>query len=433
MWKRVSNLFRSPAQPQMVAASLPEYDVGDTVAFTQSASIPEVRGKRATIVRKRHYQFADDTIQTYVIKTEDGHDFGFSITEDDITAYISISRELSTAERRAWFDPDALSFFLEKTTAQTLRCRASTAPDAPWAAERYTKSVDLIPGVISEPGKRGGGPFNFTYSMLLDAASERAIEIEQYVEHGIIRMFATVFMPIGVLSNELQAPIRHEPSLKAASSPLDLKTPAPVEEPPLFLPQEEGTGEPEKTVHSAQIIPLHDAFAALSQELRDMDDEDDEAFDPQEPPKKIFKNDFRRLDVREAERPSPQWNETPTNPVPDFLLKPRDEAVEKPDHLFKKMFEPKHNQIVTDTQSAEILMNEAKRSGVSVQETIRHMIGLSHDEREMTTIELPLSDDDYKMLAMRYQIRPDKKDEIRKRMSEELTRAISAAAPKSRA
>ena len=121
MWKRVSNLFRSPAQPQMVAASLPEYDVGDTVAFTHAASIPEVRGKRATIVRKRHYQFADDTIQTYVIKTEDGHDFGFSITEDDITAYISISRELSTAERRAWFDPDALSFFLEKTTAQTLR------------------------------------------------------------------------------------------------------------------------------------------------------------------------------------------------------------------------------------------------------------------------------------------------------------------------
>lgn len=417
----------------MVAASLPEYDVGDTVAFTQNSTIPELRGKRATIVRKRHYQFADDTIQTYVIKTEDGHDFGFSITEDDITAYLSISRELSTAERRAWFDPDALSFFLEKTTAQTLRCRANTPMDAPWAAERYTKSIDLIPGVISEPGKRGGGPFNFTYSMLLDAASERAIEIEQYIEHGIIRMFATVFMPIGVLSNELHAPIRHEPTLKAAAAPLDLKTPAPAEEPPLFIQPEEEVDAPEKTVHSAQIIPLHDAFAALSQELRDMDDEDDIAFDPAEAPKKIFKNDFRRLDVREADRVSPQWNEAPSNPVPDFLLKPRDEAGEKPDHLFKKMFEPKHNQIVTDAQSAEILMNEAKRSGVSVQEMIRGVIGLNHEEREMTTIELPLSDDDYKMLAMRYQIRPDKKDEIRKRMSEELTRAISAAAPKPRA
>lgn len=431
MWKRVSSLFRTQAQPVTVSATLPEYDVGDTVGFTSAATIPELRGKRATIVRKRLYQFADDLIQTYVIKTEDGHDFGFSITEDDMTSYLSISRELSSAERRAWFDPDALSFFLEKTTAQTLRCRASDGHDTPWAAERYTKSVDLIAGVISEPGKRGGGPFNFTYSMLLDSASERAIEIEQYIEHGIIRMFATVFMPISALSMDVQPAIRHEPAIKTAA-PLDLQTPVEDKEPPLFLQEDEEEGAPDKNVHSAQIIPLHDAFAALSMELRAMDDEEEAAYDSEEPPRKIFKNDFRRLDVREADR-MPQWDNVNANPVPDFLLKPRDETGDKPDHLFKKMFEPKHNQITCDAQSAEILMNEAKRNGVSVQEMIRTVVGLNHDERQTATIELPLSDDDYKALAMRYQIRPDKKDEIRKRMSEELSRAIGSVTGKPRA
>lgn len=418
MWKRVSSWFQTQAVAQPELPRILNFEVGDTIAFTQEASIPELRGQRASIVRKRIYQFADDTIQTYVIKSERGQDYGFSITEDDHIGYLSVSRELSTAERRAWFDPDALSFFLEKTTAQTLRCRAKSPPDAPWAAERYTKSVDLIPGVISEPGKRGGGPFNFTYSMLLDAASERAIEIEQYTEHGIIRMFATVFMPISTLSTELHPALRHEP---AVSKP----APAPQEEPPLFL-EDAAPIEADTHVHSAQIIPLHDAFAALTHELQAMEDDevDDVPLFAEEPPKKIFKNDFRRLDVREADR-APAWDSVDNTPVPDFLLKPRDEAGDKPDQLFKKIFEPKHNQIACDNESAELLENEAKRHGVSVQEMIRTVVGLTQQEPATTMIDLPLSEDDYKALAMRYQIRPDKKDEIRKRMSEELSHAIS--------
>lgn len=423
MWRRVSSWFQTQAEAQPATPRVLMYEAGDTIAFTSEATIPELRGQRASIVRTRIYQFADDTIQTYVIKTESGQDYGFSITEDDRIGYLSVSRELSSAERRAWFDPDALSFFLEKTTAQTLRCRATSPQDAPWAAERYTKSVDLISGIISEPGKRGGGPFNFSYSMLLDAASERAIEIEQYIEHGIIRMFATVFMPMSALSMELQPAIRHEPSVKKTTTPLDLQTPIVSSEPPLFLPEDNEDAAPDKTVYSAQIIPLHDAFAALSQELRDMDDEDEEAAGLEEPARKIFKNDFRRLDVREAER-VPAWDASNVNPVPDFLLKPRDEAGDKSDHLFKKIFEPKHNQIACDPESAELLQTEAKRHGMSVQEMIRNVVGLHHDEAT-TTIDLPLSDEDYKILAMRYQIRPDRKDEIRKRMSEELSRAVS--------
>lgn len=131
MWKRVSSWFQPQASAEQVAPRALNFDVDDTIAFTQAATIPELRGQRASIVRKRIYQFADDTIQTYVIKSERGQDYGFSITEENHIGYISVSRELSTAERRAWFDPDALSFFLEKTTAQTLRCRAKSQNDAP--------------------------------------------------------------------------------------------------------------------------------------------------------------------------------------------------------------------------------------------------------------------------------------------------------------
>lgn len=446
MWNRVSRWLGASGEPPSSAPSLLSATLGQSVTFTEQATIKALRGVSGQLIRQRHYSFGDDHLDSFILKTQTGQEFGFSLIQEDDAAYVSLSRELSTAERRAWFDPDALSFFLEKTSAQTLRCRANGPADAPWAAERYTKTVDLVLGSVKEFGKRPTSA-NFTYSMLLDAAGERAIEIEQYGDHGLIRMYATVFMPL--YSIDLL-----EPSETLLHAKVPSETIIPVKNPPLFLDQriaendndslgaEEDFENPEdadtsnRLLSSAQIIPLHDAFLALSKELESMAEQEIDAFlhtgDATESAsgnteKAVFKNDFRRLEPA-SNQASLKLAPEPEAPVPDFLLKPRETVKEKPDQLFKKIFEPKPSQILCDTQSAKIIKAQAAQRGVSEQHILRTMIGLEKDKPTMAAFDLPLSDEDYSRLAMRYQIRPDRKDEIRKRMSQELSKAIMRAA-----
>lgn len=448
MWRRVSRWLGNENSLVKSIEQAISFSVGQTIRFDVTLDISELRGVRAELIRKREYRFDGDSIESYIIKTDAGAQYSFAMLCDDDIFYASISRELSTAERRAWFDPDALSFFLEKTSARTLRCRASSHADNSWAAERYTKTVDLVPAELIDSSKRGGAT-PFVYSMLMDASGEKAIEIEQYQDHGIVRMYATIFVPlnaIALLNDNYQHNTRQN---------LD----APDDEPPLFLEPLPASlaantlsskvdeddvdstaimGANENTP-SAKIIPLHDAFKALSDELKALAEEEVRDFLEEnlvsdkevnsEFPRKEFKNDFRRIEPAK-EPPAKALKASSTedfnNPVPDFLLKPREEKPANEEQLFKKIFEPKASQILCDTESAEIIKSEAARLKQSPQDIIRSMIGLNEDPKPpMAAFELALSEEDYARLAMRYQIRPDKKGEIRKRMAEELAKSIA--------
>jgi hypothetical protein len=59
-----------------------------------------------------------------------------------------------------------------------------------------------------------------------------------------------------------------------------------------------------------------------------------------------------------------------------------------------------------------------------VRDVLRDMLGLESALSDEVVIELPLSDSDYRILAMRYKLRPDHRIEIRARLEEELQRQL---------
>ncbi len=448
MWYRVSKwLAAKAAAPSEGEADDAQLSVGQRISLNAHIPVTALQNQGGELIRERIYRFGEDEIRSFILKLDSGEEYSLSLLHDSDIRYASISRELSTAERRQWFDPDALSFFLEKTSAQTLRCRAPMPAESAWAAERYVKTVDLVEASMQEIGKRGQ-PTALTYSMLLDTSGEKAIEIEQYGDHGLLRMYTTIFIPLYAL--EISALAANEPAI----SPRETRG-----EPPLFLDvplakndnqrpsaaksseqKEEDEGEDFALNASAQILPLREAFEALTRELETMAEEEISAafsdargtFEASLQEKPEFKNDFRRK-ANEVPARALESEKTQTANVPEFLLKPREEAkvsassktAESPaDHLFKKIFEPKASQILCDVQSASVIEREAAERGVSTQDLLRTMIGLRDEKPAMHAFELSLSEEDYRKLAMRYQLRPDRREEIRKRMSEELASAI---------
>jgi hypothetical protein len=462
MWKQITRWLQpSDAKSDEATPSSPVLAIDDAVFFTDNCVIAELKNTLAHVIRRRIYRFSQDIIYNYSIKTTQGREYSITISDNSSAPYIGVSRELSSAQQRVWFDPDALGFFLEKTSAQTLKCHAKEAIDLAWSAQHYKKSVDLIYGQIANFDKVNAIPVGLTYSMLLDADQQKAIEIEQYEEHGLIRMYATMFMPYSSiqLGDEIppDAVIKHTPSaqknapeeavfappLKASSPPVK-DTPPPIKG---SSPNSKTADDKKKlTDHTAssgaQILPMREAFEALSRELTNSENasdthvqnghaptftDDDKQPEPHETPeepqavKKIFKNDFRRLDIAEKITDNTQWESGEGAPLPNFLLAPKNAQDQAPLDLFQQIFETNPNQVVCDPQSAAFLSDQAQHQGLSVQELIREKIGLSDKKDSLVSIDLPLSAEDYKKLAMRYHIRPDKKEAIRKRMSEELS------------
>lgn len=472
MWKRLSRWLQPPQEGEGISRLHVHFQVGDSLFFTKHCPIPHLQGQGAIVQRVRNYHFNGDEITSYLIKALDGREYGFSLNLEGDIAYIGISRELTSAERHSWFDPDALSFFLEKSSAQTIRCRATNPEDAPWSAPRYAKSVDLMKGRVIELQERGNSTKELIYSMLLDQDRQKAIEIEQYKEHGVIRLYSTVFMPFSVCLYGESARKKNDgiaqkgmPKIAVDSTEileLDTSLAMPITE-------DDRTTHPQKT---AQIIPIHDAFNALSKQLDEEEivalEADSKAgnvgseggvgaaglqletstktvmLDPAAydsvplfkepistvieeaaPVKKIFRNDFRRLRIDERPSNPDRWAEDgATPPLPDFLLTPR--AEEEASHqLFQQIFTPKQNEVLCDKESAALLARQARQNNMSVQELIREKIGLGSMEKEVVSIDLPLTEEDYKKLAMRYHLRPDKKELIRQRMSEELMRVLT--------
>ena len=78
--------------------------------------------------------------------------------------------------------------------------------------------------------------------------------------------------------------------------------------------------------------------------------------------------------------------------------------------------------------AAHALIGRAISNNVRVRDVLREMIGLESALSEEAIFELPLSDEDYRTLAMRYKLRPDHRIEIRSRLEEELREKLTGIA-----
>ncbi len=137
-------------------------------------------------------------------------------------------------------------------------------------------------------------------------------------------------------------------------------------------------------------------------------------------PKQGLRPDFRRITPVEKEGreiiPEPL-------PLPSFLLEPKYPAPavkNKEDYTLEDVMAPDTTQLRCDMVTARALIDRAAKHRLSIKDTVRGMLGLSLDVRDEVIFEVPLSDEDYKELAMRYHIKASHRQEIQARMLQEL-------------
>ncbi|MES2985493.1 MAG: hypothetical protein V4735_09960 [Pseudomonadota bacterium] len=350
--------------------------VGNSIRFSAQCPLRPLAGAAANVIAVRHYRFGEDALKSYQLQIGTATHYFLTVAEDDQGNYLSISRALNEDEQDRWFGRDALGFFTEQSSAKSIRCKADLMIDGDWAAARYSKTVDWVEGSIA-PAESLRLARSFHYNLLVNESGEKALEIEHDDVSGENRVFVTVYRPTEDVS-----------SIEATSAKQEAPAPS-VAEQPLFK---------EPAITTAQ---------------------------PKQRP------DFRRLDEVgfpeiHIERTAPslsERNEPPPN-LPSFLL-----AREETHYLsLDEVIPPEPERIRVGLGAARTLIERAMNRNVRVRDVLRDMLGLQSALSEEVIFELPLSDEDYRMLAMRYKLRPDHRVEIRSRLEEELRTKLTGIA-----
>jgi hypothetical protein len=405
MWTQVQKILQQNGQngsgdgtPPVIPLRKPSLDfaglgVGKSIVFSAQCPLPPLSGTSAAVVAVRLYRFGEDSILSYQLRVQGNIHYSLTIAEDEQGKYLGVTRALTEAEQDSWFGRDALGFFTEASSAKSIRCKADLMVEGEWAGARYSKTVDWIEGTLA-PAESPRLARSFHYNLLVNEPGDKALEIEHDDVSGENRILVTVYRPIEDISRiedtPVAAPAASNSAAKAPPVYINDNSPAQKQaEPPLFR-------EP--------------VFVSPAQ------------------PKQ--RQDFRRLE--EVAMPEIHIERTPTAltkavepslDFPAFLLARHEEYLS-----LDEVIPPENERVRVAAPAAHALLGYALHKQVRVRDVLREMLGLQSALSEEVIFEMPLSDEDYCTLAMRYKLRPDHRIEIRARLEEELRHKLSLIA-----
>ena len=397
MWPPVQKLWKaSPTEPvpngKIPAVPLRNHSivfsdimVGSIVTFAADCPLPPLSGQHARVEKIRTYRFGGEDITSFRLSVNQHKQFLFSVAEDIQGQYLAISRELDPLEQDQWFGTDALGFFMEPSTAKTIRCKIDLNEEGAWAAARYAKSVDWVEGRIVD----GRQQTPLHYNLLVNDTGEKSLEIEHYDNLGANKVYVTVYRPV-------------EDIIRIS--------------------------EPSEIPAAPQAIKAVDSYPAATQatkineirpELKTVEEKIVNALTANDLVKP--KPDFRRATDEAAPihvsptfaAPVPSNEVTP--PLPSFLLSREHNYLS-----LDAVIAPEAERVRCGLLAAKTMIDSALQRGVRVRDVMRELVGLESMLSEEVIFEMPLSDVDYRALAQRYKLRPDHRDEIRARLQREL-------------
>ena len=357
--------------------------VGNQVHFREDCPLSMVGGKIARITATRDYRFADDHIRSFELTFASKRRIYLTVASDAQGHYLSIARPLNATEQDEWFGRDALSFFTEPSSAKSIRCKADFAREGEWVGERYSKTVDWLMGSVKLDSARHAQEIH--YSLLVNEAGDRALEIECPVIPDDPLFFVTIYRPMEdieriVAAEEIAPPITTaSPAIVAANDDV----PPPQPEPSLM------SAAPKQRMDFRRLEPSNEMLHVARP-------------------------------VRTASPPLVADDSEPERALPSFLLRREPE-----DYLaLDQVIAPEPERVRLGLQAAQSLIAAAITRQVRIRDVLREMVGLTSALSDEVMVELPLSDADYRQLAMRYKLRPDHRIEIRARLEEELRDAL---------
>ncbi len=368
------------------AVKLDHIAVGQAIHFSASCPLVPLAGNTAYVLALRHYRFGVDVLKNFQLQVGRAKHYFLTIAEDEQGQYLSLSRALSEHEQDQWFGRDALGFFMEPSTAKTIRCKADLAINGDWAGERYSKTVDWVEGSVTQAGG-GRSAHHFHYNLLVNSSGEKALEIEHDEATGENRVFVTVYRPVSDIARIEEVAEIPTPADPAPPSPPPARAPQ--------MPPEVGK------------VPL---FKDYPENLAQ----------PKQRP------DFRRLEEEAPSEIHIQRTALSTDFTPEEAAKlPSFLVTRDGDYLsLDEVIPPEPERVRVGLKAARSLIERAMSRNVRVRDVLRDMVGLDSALAEEVIFELPLSDEDYRTLAMRYKMRPDHRTEIRARLEDELKRLL---------
>lgn len=363
------------------------------ITFAPSIPIRDLAGQEARVVSVRSYRFGPDNTVSYSLSVNGTFGYHLTAVRDDQGIYLGISRELPQREWAEWFDMDALDFFLTPSSARILKLLPNARVSQEWSAPRYNKVLEAVKGELHDgiPGPDDVVHAQAVeYTLLASDSGEKAIEIERLTEKQTSRLYATIYRP----QEDIIA-------IEMAGDAAEAEEPLPAVMPEVTVIVAPSVPEPEPASAEEAMAPL----AALE-------------------PKQGARPDFRRL----SPVPTPATaevmelkieDEVPA--LPSFLLEPKTAEKEKKRYLsLDEVIAPEPERLRCDMLTAKALILEASARAIPVREVVRDLLGLPLQVKEDVMFDLPLSEPDYKELAMRYQLKASHKQEIRERLAEEL-------------
>jgi hypothetical protein len=366
--------------------------LGSTLLFADSSPIKALVGEGVRVVATRSYHFDSDITHTYTLRTASKAIYHLTVAEDAQGLYLGIARELPRSEWNDWFDLDALDFFVTPSTARTLKLLPEAKAPVSWSAKRYQKMIDAVEGELKESDPVNPSPRSqrITYTLLASDEGDKSIEIERLHDRDMVRLYATIYRP--------------------QEDVISVAAPSPYSDPVI----EEFASESEP-----QIFNISDALKVAEQSLRD---EVPVTFSP----KQGARPDFRRISPVQLEEKPMVFEPLP---LPSFLLEPQKVSIPSApeEFTFADILAPETTQLRCDMVTARALIAHASQRNVTVKDTVRSLLGLRVDVRDEVVFEVPLSDEDYKELAMRYQMKASRREDIQMRMMQELRSSIQRA------
>ena len=356
---------------------------GSVIKFSAQCPQPGLMGAKAAVQSVRTYRFGGDTTVNFQLTVREVETYFLTVAEDDMGYYLAISRELDAGEQDRFFGKDALGFFTEPSSAKTIRCKADLAVEGAWLGARYSKTVDWVEGSVAlgRPNQNSTR-FPFHYNLLVDESGEKALELECYdTPHMPTRVYATVYRPVEDVES--------------------------IAEPLPFIPVPEPVTAPKATAPRAEVATPSEPAVATNGTHKP----------------EAVRTDFRRLTEEDAPIHVARAR------VRDAVLPPSAEAPPLPSFLTSRennylsldeIITPETERVRVDIQAAKILIDTALKRRVQVREVMRELLGLESAVADEALFELPLTESDYRQLAQRYRLKPDRRPDIRTCLQEEL-------------
>lgn len=200
-----------------VLAHPSQLQIGDIVKFS-FLDQSDLSNQTTEVVEINTYDFEGESSTSFTLKTSSNNVIWLSVTKDEGTEYLSLSKKLTRGKVKELFKPEEFAEVFEEGLAVGLDVQSTPEGFEMWVSDHYHKVEDCSKGYYRKGDFRDGSMPKYAdesnvaldYYLLEDDSEEYAIEVEVY-GNGETEVNATVYLEMSSIDE--MWPASNEPSL----------------------------------------------------------------------------------------------------------------------------------------------------------------------------------------------------------------------------